>query len=135
MLNPNQGYKKLVQKLKAKYKVSCSYLSCRQCSINKDELTLDKLSDYNLVMLGNPREPFNAAELKHLKEYVTNGGKLLVLLGEGGESKNNTNINFLLEQFNISVNSDSVVRTMYHNYHHPKECFVSHGMVNKEFLR
>lgn len=68
-----------------------------QCSINKDELTLDKLSEYNLVMLGNPREPFNAAELKHLKEYVSNGGKLLVLLGEGGESKNNTNINFLLE--------------------------------------
>lgn len=68
-----------------------------QCSINKDELTFDKLSEFNLVILGNPREPFNAAEFKHLKDYITSGGKLLVCLGEGGESKNNTNINFLLE--------------------------------------
>ncbi|PCI27526.1 hypothetical protein COB52_04685 [Candidatus Kaiserbacteria bacterium] len=96
---------------------------------------MDTLSENSLVILGNPREPFNAAEFKHLKEYVSKGGSLLVCLGEGGESKNNTNINFLLEQFNISVNNDSVVRTMYYKYHHPKECYVSHGMVNKEFAR
>lgn len=88
-----------------------------------------------MFIIGNPKEPFNAAEFKYLKEYVQNGGRLLVLLGEGGEQKNNTNINFLLEQFSISVNSDCCVRTMYHKYHHPKECLVNQGMVNKEFAR
>jgi intraflagellar transport protein 52 len=78
-----------------------------------------------MFIIGNPKEPFNAAEFKYLKEYVQNGGRLLVLLGEGGEQKNNTNINFLLEQFSISVNSDCCVRTMYHKYHHPKECLVN----------
>jgi len=33
MLNPNQGYKKIVQKLKTRYK----------CEINKDELRLQRM--------------------------------------------------------------------------------------------
>jgi hypothetical protein len=35
LLNPNQGYKKLVQKLKTRYK----------CEINKAELTLKKMKE------------------------------------------------------------------------------------------
>ena len=58
---------------------------------------MDKLQDFHLFIIGGPREMFNAQELKHLKEYVSNGGSLLVMLGEGGESKFNTNINYLLE--------------------------------------
>ena len=33
------------------------------------------------------------------------GGSLLIMLGEGGEAKQNTNMNYLLEQFGVSVNS------------------------------
>ena len=40
-----------------------------------------------------------------VKKYVEKGGSLLVLMGEGGESKFNTNINFLLEEYGIMVNN------------------------------
>lgn len=40
-----------------------------------------------------------------VKKYVETGGSLLVMLGEGGESKYETNINFLLEEYGIMVNN------------------------------
>jgi intraflagellar transport protein 52 len=51
-------------------------------------------------------------------------------MNEGGENKLNTNINYLLEQFGISVNADSVIRTSYFKYLHPKEAFISNGVVS-----
>jgi intraflagellar transport protein 52 len=58
-----------------------------------------------------------------------------VLLGEGGEQKSNTNINYLLEQFKISVNNDCVVRTSYYKYLHPKEAYISSGWLSNDFVR
>ncbi len=29
------------------------------------------------------------------------------------------------------INSDSVVRTNYHKYFHPKECLISNGVLNR----
>ena len=40
-----------------------------------------------------------------LKQYIEKGGSLLFLLGEGGESRFDTNINFLLEDYGIMVNN------------------------------
>lgn len=40
-----------------------------------------------------------------LKEYLKGGGNVMVMLGEGGEMKYETNINFLLEDFGIMVNN------------------------------
>jgi intraflagellar transport protein 52 len=37
--------------------------------------------------------------------YIERGGNMLVMSSEGGESKNNTNINYLLEQFGIMINN------------------------------
>ena len=54
-------------------------------------------------------------------------------MNEGGEAKLNTNINYLLEQFGISCNSDSVVRTSYYKYLHPKETYISHGVLSQDF--
>ena len=53
------------------------------------------------------------------------------MLGEGGEKRFGTNINFLLEEYGIMVNSDCVVRTNYHKYFHPKECLISNGVLNR----
>jgi hypothetical protein len=36
----------------------------------------------------------------------------MLLLGEGGESKLGTNVNYLIEEYGVSVNSDCVVRTV-----------------------
>lgn len=39
------------------------------------------------------------------KNYIDGGGKLIVLLGEGGEPEFNTNINFLLEEYGMTINN------------------------------
>jgi len=53
ILNPMKGYKKIVQKLKSRYK----------CEINKSELNLKKLRESHLLLLGAPRQPFTGQEL------------------------------------------------------------------------
>jgi len=57
------------------------------------------------------------------------------MMNEGGEQKSNTNINAMLEQVGISVNSDSVIRKTFHKYLHPKECFVGNGCLNEELVK
>lgn len=56
-------------------------------------------------------------------------------MNEGGEAKNNTNINAMLEQVGISVNSDSVIRKTFFKYLHPKEAYVANGCLNKDLVR
>ena len=46
-----------------------------------------------------------------------------------------TNINAMLEQMGISVNTDSVIRKHFFKYLHPKEAFVGNGCLNKELVR
>jgi len=60
---------------------------------------------------------------------------LFFMFNEGGETKNNSNLNYLLEQFGISVNSDCVVRTAYQKYFHPKENLIQAGILDKEIVR
>lgn len=45
------------------------------------------------------------SQFEVLKRYLDSGGDILVMLGEGGELKYDTNINFLLEEFGIMVNN------------------------------
>ncbi|XP_076012485.1 intraflagellar transport protein 52 homolog isoform X2 [Genypterus blacodes] len=71
-------------------------------------------------------------QLEVLKQYLDAGGNALVMLGEGGEVKYETNVNFLLEEFGIAINNDAVVRTAYYKYFHPKEALVSDGVLNRE---
>lgn len=124
-LNPKKGYEEFFKKMKHDYK----------CSLNKEEIDINNLDGIKVFILGMPRQMFNAKELDHLKQFVQSGRSLFVILGEGGEQKANTNINYLLEQFKISVNNDCVVRTSYYKYLHPKEAFVSHGCLSKDFVR
>jgi intraflagellar transport protein 52 len=54
---------------------------------------------------------------------------------EGGEGKNNTNVNAMLEQVGISINSDTVIRKSFHKYLHPKEAFVGNGCLSTELVK
>lgn len=101
----------------------------------KDKLTLEKLRGVSLWITVGPREKFTASELEALKDYLHGGGNVMVLLGEGGETKYETNINFFLEELGIMVNNDAVVRNVYHRYLHPKEALVSDGVLNREMSR
>jgi intraflagellar transport protein 52 len=70
-----------------------------------------------------------------IKKYFEEGGSVYIALGEGGCEKNNTNLNFLLEDYGVSFNTDSVVRTSYSKYLHPKECYIEEGKFHSEFAK
>jgi intraflagellar transport protein 52 len=102
--------------------------------MNKDEIDLETLDGIKLLIIGCPREMFSLKEFEALKKFISSGRSVFILMNEGGESKLGTNINYLLEQFGISVNADSVVRTSYFKYLHPKEAYISNGIVSKDFV-
>jgi intraflagellar transport protein 52 len=93
------------------------------------------MAQCNLLLLGGPRAPFTGQELKDVRQYIEQGGSAMVIMQEGGEQKMNTNINAMLEQFNIFVNSDCIIRKSFHKYLHPKEAFVGNGVLNKDLVR
>ncbi|XP_071448891.1 intraflagellar transport protein 52 homolog isoform X2 [Hetaerina americana] len=121
VLKMNDGYKILQRKLKGNWKVLT----------NKEDVTAEVLAGCSIFVLPGPREKFTENEFNCIKQYLDSGGNLLVLLGEGGEKAFQTNINFLLEEYGIMINSDSVIRTHYYKYFHPKECLVLNGVLNK----
>lgn len=41
--------------------------------------------------------------------YLKGGGSAAFLLGEGGEERLGTNVNYLLEEYGMTVHKDSVV--------------------------
>ena len=77
-----------------------------------------------MIVFGGPKEMFTKAEFDALNSYLERGGNILVMGGEGGEKKLNTNINYLLEQYNMSLNNDGVVRTNFYKYFNPKEVLI-----------
>ncbi|CAH1774851.1 unnamed protein product [Owenia fusiformis] len=117
----NNGMKTLNRKLKTQWKIL----------VNKEEITEEKLCDGRVFVLTGSREKFTSSEFDAMKKYVEQGGSILVMLGEGGESRFDTNINFLLEDYGIMVNNDAVVRTSFYKYYHPKEALVSNGVLNR----
>ena len=44
-----------------------------------------------------------------MKKYIEGGGSMLVMIGEGGEAKFETNINFFLEEHGIMVNNGKYI--------------------------
>ena len=88
-----------------------------------------------LFILAGPQEKYNEIELECLKEFVNEGGSLMVLLGENGESDYNTNINFLLEEFGMNINADSVIRPTYYKSFHPKIALVNGGVVCENMVK
>eukprot|EP00397_Hematodinium_sp_SG-2012_P039940 GEMP01043688.1.p1 GENE.GEMP01043688.1~~GEMP01043688.1.p1 ORF type:complete len:441 (+),score=83.33 GEMP01043688.1:54-1376(+) len=123
--SPYSTYKKLYRRLKEKFK----------CSTNKDLITLERLKEVDLAVFAGPREMFSSDEFEAIKQYINGGGSVLFLLGEGGETKCNTNVNYLLEEFGIMVNNDAVARTTFYKYLHPKEVFISNGILCEDIIR
>ncbi|XP_077496004.1 intraflagellar transport 52 [Amblyomma americanum] len=125
LFSVGDGYKVLQRRLKSMWQVHSG----------NSQISSDALSGTDVLVLGGPRQKFTETEFSALREFVTQGGRLLVLVGEGGERRFQTNINFLLEEFGIVVNSDAVVRTAYHKYPHPKEALISDGVLNRAVTR
>jgi intraflagellar transport protein 52 len=52
--------------------------------------------------------------------FLENGGKIMILLMEGGEPRLGSNINYFLEKYGIVVNPDCVISSTYTGQTHPK---------------
>lgn len=120
----NEEFKVLQRKLKSKWK----FIE------NSEVLTQESMMNCKVLVLPGPKSKFTELELNSIRNYINSGGNVLVMLGEGGENKFNTNINFLLEEFGIMVNNDTVVRMNYSQSLHPKECVISQGFSNKSLF-
>lgn len=53
----------------------------------KESITLEKIKNSNLFIIGGPKKNFTSAEFEALHNYMDNGGSVLILTGEGGEEK------------------------------------------------
>ena len=101
----------------------------------KKEFKLEKMRSANLLVIGEPKALFTPDEVNILKQYLEQGGNLLIIQGEQGDSKNSTNLNDFLKDYGIQFHGDSVVRTSYYKYFHPKQCFIDTLTVHSGFLR
>lgn len=101
----------------------------------KKEFKLEKIRQCQLFVIAGSSQPFTPEELDILKKYLEGGGSILFIQGEGGDEKANTNYNEFLKDYNIAFHGDSVVRTSYYKYPHPKECFIDTMKINSQFLK
>lgn len=118
----SNGLKQVQKRLRGKWK----------CQSMKETITLERLAGAKIVVFVGPRSKFTAAEFDAMGKFMEGGGSILLTLGEGGESRNDTNINFFLDNYGIVVNNDAIVRSSFYKYFHPKEVVVSSGVLNRE---
>ncbi|KAE9417888.1 hypothetical protein Angca_003493, partial [Angiostrongylus cantonensis] len=98
---------------------------------NSDEITDGMFEGVTAFILPSPRAKLNISEMEAIRNFIMNGGAVMVLLSEGGEQQTATNINFLLEEFGIVGNSDAVIRSIFYKYFDPKEALISNGVLNR----
>ncbi|HME52823.1 MAG TPA: hypothetical protein VKM55_11440 [Candidatus Lokiarchaeia archaeon] len=78
--------------------------------IKNPPLSVQKLSHYNIVIVGTPKERnFSPAEIDAIKQYVYNGGGLLVLSDQGGDAANKNNLSDLTSVFGIKFDTNILV--------------------------
>ncbi|KEP66582.1 UNVERIFIED_CONTAM: intraflagellar transport 52 (Protein NGD5) family protein [Hammondia hammondi] len=125
--DPSSSYRRLTWALKQQG---------LQCRTNDVSLTASDLKDVEAIVFGQPMQPFTAAEFGILKTFFEGGGSLLFLVGEGGETRAGTNVNYFLEEYGMTVCADAVVRmTVASPVHlHPKEAFIGDGVLCRDAL-
>jgi len=101
----------------------------------KKEFKLEKIRKASLFVIGEPKSLFTPEEINILRQYLEEGGNLLIIEGEQGDTKNNTNLNDFLKDYGLAFHGDSVVRTAFYKYFHPKQCFIDTLTVHPGFLR
>jgi intraflagellar transport protein 52 len=94
-------------------------------STSRHNISTYTLSDARVYVLYDPQQPLTIDEFAAVKHFLSNPvNALVIFLAEGGEAKNQTNVNYILEEFGIIANNDAVIRQTFHKYTHPKECLI-----------
>jgi intraflagellar transport protein 52 len=106
--------------------------STTDLAVNKNPIDAKTLSACKLFVLAGPKAMFKTSEISAMQNFLKEGGSILLMAPEGGDERNGSNFNFFLENYGIEVNTDSVVRTSFDTYLHPKEVLIRDGVVNRE---
>lgn len=118
-----QDYKMLNRKFKSQYRFV----------LNKDDICNEILSGAKAIVFTGPRKKLELDEIKVLKDYMADGGNVLLMAAEGKEEHSFSHFNKLTEEFGISVNQDAVCRTVYYKeYFHPKEAYIKNASLVEE---
>lgn len=54
---------------------------------------------------------------------------------DGGDKSSRSNLNSVLSKYSISLANNSVIRTTFFKYFHPKEALITNGVLHEDFLR
>ena len=85
----------------------CTYMLIKVYSQRSNE-PLQYHDDVDLVLFGCVIVlvlPLRCVQFESLKKFIDNGGSVCMMMMEGGEEKQRTNVNFLLEEYGIMVNT------------------------------
>ena len=77
-------------------------------TLNSSPITSEKLNNCSIFVIPAPTKPFDANEIHVIREFVSNGGSLLLINEWGGDFRQGTNLNDLSKSFGISFNNDTV---------------------------
>ncbi|XP_003374295.1 hypothetical protein Tsp_09626 [Trichinella spiralis] len=116
------GYKNFIERLKRNWQMK-SY---------KAQVAYDRIAHANIYIIANANRQFTKEEIEAFDQFINNG-KNLLLLSSGGDADDDCqiSINQVAEHYGIIINNDSVIRNQFYKYFHPKEAYISDGVVNK----
>ncbi|MCD6168212.1 MAG: hypothetical protein J7J33_02755, partial [Caldisericia bacterium] len=104
--------------------------------VNAQPITLDLLSKYNVLIIPNPKSDITEKEAQAIKEWVRNGGGLLIT-GDWYKYVYYRSLNKVTEEFGIKFNDDELMDDEYNtgksyyplvgefNFVHPTTRFLS----------
>ncbi len=84
--------------------------------VSKTSLSLEELSKFQVVVLGNPRESsLDSQEITTLVSFVESGGGLLLvsgatIFGKGGDAARNANLNAIAKRFQFEFSTKALGR-------------------------
>ncbi len=79
-------------------------LNYRVDSINLQTVTSTLPSDIGALVIAGPRQPFDPAEVKIVKDYLNNGGRALIML----DPQTDPGLDDVLKDWNIKLQNDAV---------------------------
>lgn len=128
------GIRKEVLSLGKKYSKFIKFLKTfGLASLISKDFNLDTLKSAKILIIVGPRSNYSDKELNDIEKYLEDGGNVFIALGEGGDPKNCTNINdFLKKSYEVAFHDDTVVRTSFYKYLHPKECYIEDTKFHPE---
>ncbi|KAI5083419.1 hypothetical protein GOP47_0003162 [Adiantum capillus-veneris] len=126
-----QGFKNLAKRLQLNFNIMLIILVIR----NKDDLSIHTLKKANVVVFGCPQDKFTPAELLSIKTFINEGGSILYLSKEGGDTKHGANGNDLLQGYGITIKGNCLINTVQKEYLHPKQVLVSDCILCDELRK